>query len=149
MAIYSAVTAGEKDPESPIDVNLIGKLDDNPRAMIEGASGAPRVQTAALVSGEQMTTSNVLGQVAGATAGGIGTYTFAKALTSNIALGSTIAGSSLTTTSALWRVEAPGSNDLALTGGGTLSGTWRCMGYYDYRDSTTLGSGSTLWLRIS
>jgi len=48
MATYSAVTAGEKDPESPIDVNLIGKLDQNPEAMIEGASGAPRIQTAAL-----------------------------------------------------------------------------------------------------
>lgn len=48
MAVYSVVTAGEKDPESPIDVSLIGKLDQNPEAMIEGASGAPRIQTAAL-----------------------------------------------------------------------------------------------------
>ena len=48
MTTYTAITAGEKDPESPVDVNLIGKLDDNPHAMFEGATGAPRVQTAAL-----------------------------------------------------------------------------------------------------
>lgn len=48
MAVYSAITTGEKDPESPIDVSLVEKLDQNPEAMIEGASGAPRVQTAAL-----------------------------------------------------------------------------------------------------
>ncbi|MGB0732416.1 MAG: hypothetical protein ACPGPF_01580 [Pontibacterium sp.] len=48
MATYSAVAAGEKDADSPITVSLIDKLDQNPHAIAEGASGAPKIQTAAL-----------------------------------------------------------------------------------------------------
>lgn len=48
MATYSAVTAGEKDADSPINVSLIDKLDQNPLAIAEGASGAPKIQTAAI-----------------------------------------------------------------------------------------------------
>lgn len=48
MATYSAVTAGEKDADSPINVSLIDKLDQNPHAIAEGASGAPKIQTAAI-----------------------------------------------------------------------------------------------------
>lgn len=47
MATYSAVTAGEKDADSPINVSLIDKLDQNPLAIAEGASGAPKIQNAA------------------------------------------------------------------------------------------------------
>ncbi len=50
MTTYSAIAAGEKDAESPIDESLIGKLDNNPHAMFEGASGAPRLQSAALAT---------------------------------------------------------------------------------------------------
>jgi hypothetical protein len=48
MATYSAVTAGQKDADSPINVSLIDKLDQNPHAMFEGASGAPKLQPAAI-----------------------------------------------------------------------------------------------------
>lgn len=51
MTDYTAVTSGEKDADSPINVTLVGKLDDNPHAMFEGASGAPRLQEAAIDSG--------------------------------------------------------------------------------------------------
>ncbi|NCW67323.1 MAG: hypothetical protein EBV86_01970 [Marivivens sp.] len=51
MATYSAVTAGEKDADSPINVGLIDKLDQNPHAIAEGASGAPKIQTAAYGAG--------------------------------------------------------------------------------------------------
>jgi len=47
MATYSAVTAGEKDADSPVNVSLIDKLDQNPHAIAEGASGAPKIQNAA------------------------------------------------------------------------------------------------------
>ena len=50
MATYSAVTAGQKDADSPINVSLIDKLDQNPHAIAEGASGAPKIQSAALDS---------------------------------------------------------------------------------------------------
>lgn len=48
MATYSAVSAGEKDADSPINVGLIDKLDQNPHAIAEGASGAPRIKKAAI-----------------------------------------------------------------------------------------------------
>ena len=48
MATYSAVSAGEKDADSPINVSLIDKLDQNPHAIAEGATGAPKIQSAAL-----------------------------------------------------------------------------------------------------
>ena len=47
MATYSAVGAGEKDADSPINVSLIDKLDQNPHAIAEGASGAPKIKNAA------------------------------------------------------------------------------------------------------
>ena len=47
MATYSAVAAGEKNADSPVNVSLIDKLDQNPEAMIEGATGAPRILEAA------------------------------------------------------------------------------------------------------
>ena len=51
MATYSAVTAGEKDADSPVNVSLIDKLDQNPHAIAEGASGAPKIQAAAIDTG--------------------------------------------------------------------------------------------------
>lgn len=51
MATYSAVSAGEKDADSPITVSLIDKLDQNPLAMFEGAAGAPKLSAAAISDG--------------------------------------------------------------------------------------------------
>ena len=50
MATYSAVSASEKDADSPITVGLIDKLDQNPLAIAEGASGAPQIQSAAIAT---------------------------------------------------------------------------------------------------
>lgn len=64
MATYSAVGAGEKDADSPITVGLIDKLDQNPHAIAEGASGAPKIQTAAIAD-EAVTTAKLKGPTAG------------------------------------------------------------------------------------
>ncbi len=47
MATYSAVSASEKDTDSPITTGLIDKLDQNPHAIAEGVSGAPKIANAA------------------------------------------------------------------------------------------------------
>lgn len=106
-----------------------------------------------------VTTSAVLAATANATAGAIGTYAFARA-TSDVAFGSTIAGSSLAPTSGAFSVSgsfATGTTTFTL--GSTLDGTWRAMGTQDAAATTTSGdppdtvsrtiSGATLWLRIS
>lgn len=103
-------------------------------------------------------TSDVLAAVAGASAGAIGTYAFAYR-SSDVAFGSTAAGSSLTPTSAARGYIGAGSPSLQalLSAGSALSGTWRCMGTFDASaasgtdgssQSATL-TGATLWLRIS
>lgn len=51
MAIYNEISSIEKDADSPITVSLINKLDQNPLAMWEGASGAPKISNSAIQSG--------------------------------------------------------------------------------------------------
>ncbi|CAB4124407.1 hypothetical protein UFOVP59_2 [uncultured Caudovirales phage] len=48
MTSYVAVANGEIDADSPITADLMTKLRDNPIALSEGASGAPKVMAAAL-----------------------------------------------------------------------------------------------------
>lgn len=88
------------------------------------------------------------------TAGGIGSYVFARrSAVADSAFGATIAGSGLFPTSAFCSltgtfVTAPG----ALNSAAALSGTWRCMGESDYQSPTAanlVGLGATLWMRIA
>jgi hypothetical protein len=169
MADWTAIAGAATDPFAPLTSSLIKALEENPRAIAEGASGAPQIQTAAIAasavttaklqSSERMTTSNVLGQTAGGTSNAVGTYVFAKRVsgTGDVNYGSTLAGSSLRATSAL-TAQATNSfvDGFAFdTSGSTLSGTWRCMGQFDYQitgggtDSGKTLFGATLWLRIS
>jgi hypothetical protein len=48
MTTYTAISAGEIDADSPITADLMSKLRDNPIAITEGASGAPKISAAAL-----------------------------------------------------------------------------------------------------
>lgn len=48
MATYTTITDGQVDEESPITTSLMTALRDNPTAIAEGASGAPKVMQAAL-----------------------------------------------------------------------------------------------------
>ena len=101
-----------------------------------------------------ITTAQVLNATAGASAGAVGTYVFAR-LGANLAFGATVAGSSLTPTSAAYSVyKGSAAGDTAtLSVGAALSGTWRAMG--TQTASASSGStdpiiyGATLFLRIS
>lgn len=48
MTTYTAITSGQRDAESPIDVTLIGLMIDNPIAITEGSAGAPKILEAAI-----------------------------------------------------------------------------------------------------
>lgn len=50
MADYTAISAGETNPGAPLTSSLVKRLEANPRAIAEGAPGAPRVRTSALVA---------------------------------------------------------------------------------------------------
>lgn len=47
MADYTTLTETATDPDAPVTSGLIKALRDNPIAIAEGASGAPRIQMAA------------------------------------------------------------------------------------------------------
>lgn len=101
-----------------------------------------------------VTTTTVLNATAAATAGAVGTYMFGRTNGADANRGTTVAGSTLVSTSALSfnlaETNTAGITESAVEG--SLSGTWRCMGTMDYafiRTSGPTGGGSTLWLRIS
>lgn len=97
-----------------------------------------QVTTAKLATGEQMTTANVDGAIAGSSVGAVGTYAFCHRTSSTQTNpGDTVAGSTL---------RYSDTNDSTEVAPTALSGTWRCMGYI----AATGGAiYSSLFLRIS
>ena len=145
MADYTTITDAQVDPEAPITSELMSALRDNPIAIAEGAAGAPRVEPIAFSANYY-------------TAGAVGTYVWARRTTgtADVAFGSTLAGSSLSPTSAAYGSNQSYIGPGAFTVGAALSGTWRAMGTYDHELFVDFGEGfimrllgSTLWLRIS
>ncbi|MCU0826144.1 MAG: hypothetical protein MUE52_01755 [Tabrizicola sp.] len=144
MTDYVPYTAAEYAPDAPATALHFQRWFENWIAGFEGAPGAPRLTYPAMGSWYS-------------TAGDIGTYVFA-ARTGDVAFGATVAGSSLTPTSAARSISGlGGSNAATLNSGSALSGTWRCMGTFDQTvTSANDGSGgnntilgATLWQRIA
>jgi len=50
MTTYTAIPNGDIDPDSPITASLMALMRDNPIAITEGASGAPRIAYAGLAA---------------------------------------------------------------------------------------------------
>lgn len=48
MTAYTTISDSRVAPEAPLDTSLVTELRDNPIAITEGASGAPKIKTAAL-----------------------------------------------------------------------------------------------------
>lgn len=140
MADYRTITDAEVDPDAPLTSSLGYAWRDNPIAIAEGATGAPRVQDGALDS--NVTTAGtiwVYNRIISRNIGGVGTYVFAEAQGINsFGLNDTISGS------LLWISNAGSEEETPPT---TLNGTWRCCGQV----LTSGGGGhrTTLWQRIS
>jgi len=144
MTTYTAIPDASLEPGKPARAVDAILLRDNPIAITEGASGAPKNQTASYTDLSVTTPKIDDGAITlvktqhNGAVGAIGTWGFFHKTTAGaITPGSTIAGSSLDYTSALTQTTT------------SPSGTWRCMGY------TTGGGGgvdanqNTLFLRIS
>lgn len=125
--------------QKPITLQQGRALRDNPLEMFLGGAGAPRLQFEAMDTWYS-------------TAGAVGSYAFAKG-SADTAFGSTVAGSTLTPTSAVTdNSTSSGVMSASFTVGAALSGTWRCMGTYDASQAATGGGaylGATLWIRIA
>lgn len=149
------------DQDSPVTVALATAWRDNPIAIAEGLTGAPRVEDAALSTtvtnlGQgwvlNRITDGVLDQItavagstwvgartAGIIANAIGSYVLANRESGLGFLGtnSGIPGSQIRTTSST-----------ASAGGSILSGTWRVMGVTSGSDQA-FGARVTLFLRVA
>lgn len=140
MTSYIAITNSEVQPEAPITSELMTKLRDNPIAIAEGASGAPKI--------DPINAMAHLGAV-----GAIGTYAILyKTTTGVVSPGTLVAGSSLrysNTFTDTYYVPGEGMGSYtSVYAGGTVAppGTWRLMGHI--LSDTPLHRAS-LWLRIS
>ena len=132
MADWTTITETATDPDAPVTSVLVKALRDNPQAIAEGASGAPRIDQRAMGTWLY-------------TAGGIGTMAFLaiELLPSGtISPGATRAGSLLE-----YAGVKDGAGGLALSGV-SPSGTWRLMGYLSNGTGAVIKVAST-WVRIS
>jgi hypothetical protein len=143
MATWTTITDAALEPGKPIRSVDGLALRDNVTALAEGAAGAPRIAAAALQTG---TTERdwVLARTSETTANNVGTYAFLRLKSqseTDYGANSTLSGSSLA------------YSNSSESNSGSLSGTWRCMGYSPSTRFTSDGSedsrAATLWLRIA
>lgn len=59
MTTYTAITDSEIDADSPITVNLMTLMRDNPIALSEGATGAPRIKGEAMLLEADLDTKTI------------------------------------------------------------------------------------------
>lgn len=153
MADWTNIANNEIDGDSPITESLMTALRDNPVAITEGASGAPKIQSAALASsavnnvalGSGAVTYNKLSSSL-YTTGAIGTYALLRgSYQINITPGSSYAGSSLFYAGIAFAIGG-GTPVVSYMTSGQPPGTWRAMGYgtYDGLDYVL-----TLFMRIA
>ena len=147
MATWTTITDATLEPGKPIRSVDGLALRDNVTALAEGAAGAPRIENAAFdattLGSEKFQAGTderdwVLDRTSETTANNVGTYAFLRLLSpssTDYDANSTLSGSSLA------------YSNSSESNSGSLSGTWRCMGY----SPNTSGSvtTATLWLRIS
>lgn len=121
MTTYTAIPNGDVDQDSPVTQTLMTLLRDNPIAIAEGATGAPKIELAAMAH---------QGAV-----GAVGTWASLQTTAAvDLNPGDTRAGSGL--------FYAPFDGGI---NGGTPLGTWRCMGVTDAGTNKRV----TLFLRIA
>ena len=152
MTTWTNISDSVLEPGDPIRSVDIIAIKENPIAIAEGASGAPRIADAALGTTVTSAGTNwVLARTAGASVGAVGTYAWVFRSGTGLSEGSTIAGSGLNyagfATSNQIDVDSEAGIG-ATRGAATLAGTWRIMGRSMVSSGNTLRR-ATLALRIS
>jgi hypothetical protein len=155
MATWTTLPDAALEPGKPIRSIDGLALRDNPVAITEGASGAPRIAAAALQTGNNER-DWVLDRTASAAVGSIGTYallltTFTSTptnVTTTYQFGTTHAGSSLRYTNT---IDSVGQSQASTT---APAGTWRAMGQAfrlttDNYGGPVYSPSATVFLRIS
>jgi len=144
MATWTTITDATLEPGKPIRSVDGLALRDNVTALAEGAAGAPRIAAAALQTGTNER-DWVLDRTSETTPNDVGTYAFlmlSSLSNTDYDANSTLSGSSLA------------YSNSKTSSSGSLSGTWRCMGYSPNTFTSDLNGivdirTATLWLRIA
>ena len=146
MADWVNIANATIEPDAPLVSSTMFALRDNPKAIAEGAPGAPRVVDRALSTNATNAGRDwVLRRTALASVFSVGSYIFGTGEQAATKLpGNTISGQFL---------NPAGVSDNSDAGrvltSGSAPGTWRCMGYAPGSTSTPVFSSATLWLRIA
>ena len=139
MADYRTIADAEVDPDAPLTSSLGYAWRDNPIAIAEGATGAPRVEDSALSNTVTSAGSSwVFNRIINRVHQGVGQSVLCQVsdpVSTETPFGSIRPGSQL----------RPSSADGVSPGVDTLPGSWRCMG------TTSSGSGNSvsLFQRVS
>jgi hypothetical protein len=152
MADWTDIDVNDLLPGEPWTSGLALAAFENPEAIAEGATGAPRIADAAM--GGTATSAGrdwVLARTALAEFGAVGTYAFlGMNSTTLVTQGSTRAGSDLRPAGIVSSQTFNNATLAATLFGGSTSaqaGTWRCMGVA--RNGAADSYGASLWLRIA
>lgn len=144
MPDYTVIPDATVDPDAPITSELMYRLRDNPLGMFEGASGAPKLQDAALATGAATAAGStwVGRRMANLPQTAVGAYIMAilvarTGLNPPITFGTQVSGSDLRYSDAS---NAPQPS------AATIPGNWACCGYVG---GATGGGLTTLWQRVS
>lgn len=142
MTTYRAISDSEFAADEGVKTSIAEAWTKNVIAITEGASGAPKIQSAAIAVDAA---NQAIARDSGA--GDVGTYAFLQSSTDPHNFGDTEAAANLTPAGIIreynttldtyqFIVDVPASS--------SLSGTWQCMGY-----ASSTGTGpATLWLRV-
>jgi hypothetical protein len=140
---------------SHADTSSQGSVNNSGNTFIQDVTLDTYGHITGIVSATVDTTSQVMGTIAGQGVGAVGTYVFAWMANSNtdLAPGTTVAGSSLryasvsSATAISGAVLVAGTATGSSSNGVALTGTWRAMGYGGVYGAAYYPA--TLWLRIS
>ena len=155
MADWTTIPNSSLEPGSPARSIDALALRDNPIAITEGATGAPRVSDAGLSTtvtstgqawvSNRLTTNAVLAQIAGLTAGAVGSMCISATYN---AIGTTTAGSNLRRITSYTGGTGFGGDWITASQG--FTGTWRALGSASsYNEADRGAQQITLYVRIA
>lgn len=148
MADYIAQPDTAVDPDAPVTSDLMYALRDNPIAMFEGASGAPRLADSAL--NPTLAAVGAVGILWVGRRSAAAEWNAVGAVVTGVVDNINVVG---TTPVSPGEVVAGGliraTNSLGATSTYTLPGSWACAGFIPNRNQTGDTARTTTWKRVS